>query len=257
MVPLITDAEKKKRRDKVRQKRQKSGRRCRPLPPRKEGSDQQYKEFKDVVFYDEDQEHRYVNVTSGDHSVAGRMIQRMALQVDLKTAGEKIGNVDGSPWIRNEIEFYGLVDTLGLDYYHLRDNVQKTRRVVYGEENPSGQEWKSEIMSLFYDQGCERAWERLLSWRSTLRGGMRKEADRLVGYVAQRRDMIRYPKFRQHGWQIGSGPTEAQCKASAQRVKGRGRRWDRANAEAVIALDCLASSDVWHLHWTNLDDEPN
>jgi hypothetical protein len=58
MVPLITDAEKKKRREKVRQKRQKSGRRCRPLPPRKEGADQQYKEFKVVTFYDENQEHR-------------------------------------------------------------------------------------------------------------------------------------------------------------------------------------------------------
>ncbi|HET6878636.1 MAG TPA: hypothetical protein VFI31_00595 [Pirellulales bacterium] len=257
MVPLITDAEKKKRREKMRQKRQKSGRRCRPLPPRKEGADQQYKEFKVVAFYDESQEHRYVNVTSGDHSLAGRMMQRMALQIGLKQAEEKIGNVDGSPWIRNEIEFHGLVDALGLDYYHLRDNVQKTRRVVYGEENPAGREWKNEIMGIFYEQGCQPAWERLTAWRSTLRGVKRREADRLLNYVAQRNDMIRYPEFREHGWQIGSGPTEAQCRASTQRVKGRGRRWDRANAEAVMALDCLESSNAWHLYWTTLDPERN
>lgn len=257
MVPVITDTEKKKRREKVRQKRQKSGRRCRPLPPRKEGADQQYKEFKVVTFYDENQERRYVNATSGDHSVAGRMMQRMAIQIDLKKAGEKIGNVDGSPWIRNEIEFYGLVDALGLDYYHLRDNVQKTRRVVYGEENPAGQDWKNEIMGLFYEQGCEPVWERLLPWRSSLRGAKQKEADRLLGYISQRRDMIRYPEFRQRGWQIGSGPTEAQCKASTQRLKGRGRRWDRSNAEAIMALDCLDSSSAWHLYWTTLDPERN
>lgn len=257
MVPVITDTEKKKRREKVRQKRQKSGRRCRPLPPRKEGADQQYKEFKVVTFYDEDQERRYVNATSGDHSVAGRMMQRMALQIDLKKAEEKIGNVDGSPWIRNEIELYGLVDALGLDYYHLRDNVQKTRRVVYGEENPAGQDWKNEIMGLFYEQGCEPVWERLLPWRGSLHGAKRKEADRLLGYISQRRDMIRYPEFRQQGWQIGSGPTEAQCKASTQRLKGRGRRWDRSNAEAIMALDCLDSSSAWHLYWTTLDPERN
>ena len=257
MVPLITDAEKKKRREKVWQKRQKSGRRCRPLPARREGADQQYKEFKVVTFYDENQEHRYVNVTSGDHSVAGRMMQRMAVQIDLKKAEEKIGNVDGSPWIRNEIEFYGLVDALGLDYYHLRDNVQKTRRVVYGEENPAGQDWKKEIMGLVYEQGYEPVWERLLPWRSSLRGTKRQEADRRLGYIAQRRDMIRYPEFRQHGWQIGSGPTEAQCKSSTQRIKGRGRRWDRGNAEAVMALDCLDSSNAWHLYWSTLDPERN
>ena len=257
MVPVITDAEKKKRRENVRRKRQKSGRRCRPLPARKEGADQQYKEFKVVAFYDESQEHRYVNVTSGNHSLAGRMMQRMALQIGLKKADEKIGNVDGSPWIRNEIEFHGLVDALGLDYYHLRDNVQKSRRVVYGEENPAGQEWKKEIMGLFYEQGYQPAWERLTAWRSNLRGGKRREADRLINYVAQRNDMIRYPEFREHGWQIGSGPTEAQCKSSTQRVKGRGRRWDRANAEAIIALDCLESSNAWHLYWTTLDPERN
>ncbi|HVX57309.1 MAG TPA: hypothetical protein VHA37_06250 [Candidatus Saccharimonadales bacterium] len=257
MVPLITDGEKKKRREKVRQKRQRSGRRCRPLPPRKEGADQQYKEFKVVTFYDENQEHRYVNATSGDHSVAGRMMQRMALQIDLKKAEEKIGNVDGSPWIRNEIEFYGLVDAVGLDYYHLRDNVQKTRLVVYGEDNPVGQAWKKEMMGLFYEQGYEAVWESLIGWRRSLRGAKRREADRLLGYIAQRRDMIRYPEFRQRGWQIGSGPTEAQCKTSTQRLKGRGRRWDRANAEALMALDCLESSNAWHLYWTTLDPERN
>lgn len=112
-------------------------------------------------------------------------------------------------------------------------------------------------MGLFYEQGHEPVWERLIPWRGALRGAKRQEADRLLGYIAQRRDMIRYPEFRQHGWQIGSGPTEAQCKASTQRLKGRGRRWDRGNAEAVMALDCLDSSNAWHLYWPTLDPERN
>jgi hypothetical protein len=257
MAPLITDVEKQKRRAAVRQKRQKSGRRCRPLPPRKQGADQHYKEFKLAVFYDERQERRYVCGTSGDHGVAGRMMQRMAVQIELERADEKIGNVDGSPWIRNEIEFYGLADALGLDYYHLRDNVQKTRLIVYGEQDPAGQAWRDEIMGLFYQQGYDAAWEKLVSWRSQWRGAKRKEADRLLGYVAQRREMIRYPEFRRHGWQIGSGPTEAQCKATTQRLKGRGRRWNRVNAEAIMALDCLDSSDAWRQYWTNLDPQRN
>src|SRR5262245_8092615 len=49
MVPLVTDAEKQKRRATVRQKRQRSGRPCRPLPPRTTGADQSFKEFKVVV----------------------------------------------------------------------------------------------------------------------------------------------------------------------------------------------------------------
>jgi ribosome-associated translation inhibitor RaiA len=257
MVPLVTAAEKHKRRAQVKEKRQKRGRRCRPLPPRKEGADQAYKEFKLGVLYDEEQKRRYVAATSGDHAVAGRMLQRMALQIRLPEAQEKIGIADGSPWIRNEIELYGLVDDLGLDYYHLRENVQKARLAVYGEQSAQGQAWREGVMGLFYERGYDVAWDRLVAWRSTLRGGKREAADRLLSYVAERRETIRYPQFRSRGWQIGSGPTEAQCKACTQRLKGRGRRWDRANAEALMALDCLHNSHAWHLYWTTLDPTMN
>lgn len=257
MVPLITDAEKQKRRTKVKQKRKTRGHRCRPLPPPKEGADQAYKEFKLGVLYDEEQKRRYVGATSGDHAACGRMMQRMAIQIGLSKADEKIGLADGSPWIRNEIELYGLVHELGLDYYHLRENVQKARLAVYGEESAEGQAWRETVMSLFYERGYDAAWDHLLAWRSTLRGGKRDAADRLLGYVAERRETIRYPQFRSRGWQIGSGPTEAQCKASTQRLKGRGRRWDKANAEALMALDCLDNSHAWHLYWTTLGPTMN
>lgn len=72
LVPLVTAAEKQQRRTKVKEKRKKRGRKCRPLPPRKEGADQAYKEFKLAVLYDEDQRRRYVAATSGDHAVCGK-----------------------------------------------------------------------------------------------------------------------------------------------------------------------------------------
>lgn len=257
MVPLITDAEKQKRRTKVKEKRKKRGRKCRPLPPRKTGADHAYKEFKLGVLYDEEQKRRFVGATSGDHAAAGRMLERMATQIGFSQADEKIGLVDGSPWIRNEIELHGLVDHLGLDYYHLKENVQKTRLAVYGEQNSDGQTWSEQTMSLFYQSGYDATWEHLMNWRTTLGRSKREAADRLLGYVSERREMIRYPEFRERGWQIGSGPTEAQCKATTQRIKGRGRRWDKANAEAVMALDCLDSSHAWNLYWTSLDPTMN
>jgi hypothetical protein len=256
MVPLVTDAEKQKRRTKVKEKRKQRGRKCRPLPACKPGADQAYKEFKLSVLYDEEQTRRWIGATSGDHAVAGRMMQRMATQIDLCAADETIGLIDGSPWIRNEIELYGLVSDLGLDYFHLRENVQKARLAVYGESD-EGQTWCDKIMGLFHESGYDAAWESLVAWRSALRGGKRKAADRLLGYVAERHEMIRYPLFRSRGWQIGSGPTEAQCKASTQRIKGRGRRWDKTNAEAVMALDCLDNSHAWHLYWINLEPATN
>src|SRR3954452_24442740 len=97
MVPLVTDAEKTSRRQKIKEKRRKGGKRARPLPPRKAGADQGYKEFKIVAFYDEAQDHRLVSGTRGDCEVAGRLMRREAARIQFDRAGERVGNVDGSP----------------------------------------------------------------------------------------------------------------------------------------------------------------
>jgi hypothetical protein len=61
--------------------------------------------------------------------------------------------------------------------------------------------------------------------------------------------MILYPQFQELGRQIGSGPTESMCKATTQRLKGCGRRWDGDNAESIMALEALEQSGGWNAYW--------
>jgi hypothetical protein len=256
-VPLVTDEEKKKRRRGIREKRQRRGRKCKPLPRAKPGADNAYKEFRVGYLYDEPKERRLVGVTAGNHEAAGRMLRRMSEQVAFRQADERIALIDGAPWIRNQIEFHGLTEDIGLDFYHLQDYAQKTRRAVYGEESEEGRQWLGELMHTFKHEGYNAAWDHLATWVKPLRGKKREAARRLLQYVAERHAMIRYPEFREHGWQIGSGPTEAECKTTTQRVKGRGRRWDSRHAEAMMALAALSDSGLWEKHWTTLDPQRN
>jgi hypothetical protein len=71
--------------------------------------------------YDEQKQRRYVGVTSGNHEAAGRMLRRMGFEVGLEQAEERVALVDGAPWIRNQIEFHGLTEDIGLAFYHLQD----------------------------------------------------------------------------------------------------------------------------------------
>jgi hypothetical protein len=250
MVPLVTNDEKKGRRQKIKDKRRRRGRKARPLPAPKAGADQKYKEYKIVAYYDETQAHRLVNGTRGDCDVAGRLMRRQASRIRLDQADEKVGNVDGSPWIRNQVQRHSLpLDALGLDFYHLGENVHKARREIYGEDDKAGNQWAGELLHTFKHQGYEGAWQQLLQWRLKLRQGQRRAADQLLNYVSERRDMIRYPDFLAKGWQIGSGPTEATCKTLTARLKGSGMRWDADNAEAVMGLEALSQSDQWNLYW--------
>jgi hypothetical protein len=106
--------------------------------------------------------------------------------------------------------------------------VHNARRNVFGEDDANGKTWAAEVLHTLKHEGYDAAWERCVAWRAALRGAAkRKAADRLLNYLAERRDMIQYPEFARRGWQIGSGPTESRSATSTSRLKGRGRRTQR------------------------------
>jgi hypothetical protein len=103
MVPLVTDAEKVRRRTAVRQKRQRRGRQCRPLPPRRRGADRSFKEFKTVVFYDEHGRHWHEVLSRRPRKRIGAVLRREASRLGFSGADERIANVDGADWIRAQL----------------------------------------------------------------------------------------------------------------------------------------------------------
>jgi hypothetical protein len=253
MVPTITDSEKAARRRKVLEKRRRRGRKSKPLPRRKKGTDRAWKEFKTITFYNHDQSHRHVILSRRRRTTVGPLVRREAERLGFARADDKVANVDGATWIRQLLE--GLqpvldLDAIGLDFYHLTENVHKDRRSVFGEDDASGKAWMDELMHTFKHEGYEAAWEKLCAWRQSLKGRRkRKAADRLINYVLERRDMISYPEFLAKNWDIGSGPTESRCKVATSRLKRSGQRWDPVNAEATATITALEHSGQWQLYW--------
>jgi hypothetical protein len=249
-VPVVTQAEKTKRRDTIKLKRRRSGKKCRPLPAARAGSDQQYKEARIVVAYNESQTRRLVIATRGDCEVTGRLLRSMATTIKLDEATESIANIDGAPWIRNQLEFHNIVDEINLDYYHMKDNAQKARREMFGDDE-SGATWLTALTNILMEQGVDALLTELLTQKLPCSGRRLQALEQLIGYVSERREIIHYRELRARGIQIGSGPTEAQCKTTTQRVKGRGRRWDFANAEYIMNLAALEASNLWDNYWEN------
>jgi hypothetical protein len=253
MVPLLTEDEKRKRREKVvaaRAKRPADKPKLPPLARRKKGVDQRYKEFKLVQFHDEKMEHRLISVTRKPCQEAGRIMRRDARRIGFDEADERIANVDGGPWIVNLILSWAVVLTaVCLDFYHLGDNINKTKRIAFGEDSDAGKKWAGELLHEARHNGYAPFWDRLVDWRGTQRGAKRKEANRLLHYVATREKMIVYEKCEKNGWRISSSTTESECGAVPHRVKGQGKRWDGDNAEAVIALEAMYQSNLWETYW--------
>jgi len=157
-VPIITDAEKRKRRARSIEKRKhlprRRGVRRRPLPAARKGADRSYKEFKLVTYYDQHGKHRWVRATRKDHRVAGKLMRQGAAELRLPAAEQKVAVVDGAEWIRSQLQQnVRCLDAIVLDFYHLAEHVHAARRVVFGEESESGKTWVEHLLHAVKHEG--------------------------------------------------------------------------------------------------------
>lgn len=219
--------------------------------PMHRGSDLPYKEFKIVAFYDPSKEHQYALGTSGNHRVLGRLMRQVAGKLHLDQADRVYSVSDAAPWILGQCRIQlPMAKPNILEYGHFRDNVIKASQGVYGQGTPPSQRWREQICGCVLEQGPAQVLIRVAALRKTLRSpAKRKALENLRKFIASRMEMMQYPEFLAAGYEIGSGPTEAFCKTLTSRLKGQGMRWDKPNAEAMMALASVRSSDLWKTHW--------
>ena len=245
-VPMVTEAEKNKRR-KARGPKRTGGRRRRMH----KGADNPYKEFKIATFYNESNEHRQVIATSGNHEVIGKLLRREAKHLKITDADQKVAVADGAEWIRKQLKSkLPMLDSQILDFYHLSEHVWKAANICFNQGSDKAKEFASEILHIAKHEGPAELLSKLTDERKKYRSkAKRKSLNELIKYIARRFEMCDYPKFIEQGWQIGSGPTEVMCKVLTYRLKGAGMRWDRPGADAIMALIALEQSNTWKSYW--------
>ena len=250
MVPVITAAEKAKRRAGRRHVRRggKTHRRVR----RHRGADQGWKEFKIGLFYDAGKEHCYAFATRGNHEEFGRQLRREAGKIHLGQADQKFSVTDGAEWIRRQMRMrLPMLDEMILDFYHFAEHVGQASVTCWGLDTPESKTWLGKVLHMAKHDGPLAVLKEIAQARAMLRANAKREAlSSLEQYVAKRVEMMDYPRFVAAGFDIGSGPTEAKCKTVPSRLKGSGMRWNLPNAEAMAALACVEQSNMLNTYWS-------
>jgi hypothetical protein len=252
MAPMVTEAQKQKRRATEAAKRQQQGRASAAKVGRpKSGSDGPYKELKIVSFYDPDKSHMYAVGTGGDHAVLGRLMRREAGKLKIDQARHTYSVTDGAEWILKQYNRQlPMLEENILDYFHLREYVTLAGQALYGEGTSRSIAWREEMMGYVWNQGSLVMLDHLSNYVQRHRSGPKAQAlGTLRQYVSKRVNMTDYPSYRQLGYDCGSGPTESFCGTLTRRLKGRGMHWDKDNAESMMALGSLYYSRLWNNYW--------
>ena len=177
----------------------------------------------------------------------GAALWRLACQCGYEAAPEKIFAADGGSWCWDiHARYFGAAAGI-LDWYHVSEHVWETAKQVAG---PDAKTWAHAALAELHRGGGTALLDWLKSQRAGLRTGRRAAVDELIHYSAGKVDLMNYPDYRRHGWQIGTGMIESTCKQLVGlRLKGPGMHWTERGALAVTALRAIDLNGKWNSFW--------
>ena len=182
----------------------------------------------------------------------GERMRRQGAQVGMDRADCWVALTDGGAGLEDFIGVHFPRAECVLDFYHAAEHLSGLAKALYPDEARAGEAAGAWCHTL-KDEGGAALLAALEALDLRGRKGAAREAHRReVGYVRNNLHRMDYPRYRAHGWLIGSGHVEAACKAVVgQRLKGGGMRWSEAGADAVCHLRALFKSEQgqWDAFW--------
>lgn len=182
-------------------------------------------------------------------------VRAQARALGIAQVRDLIAVTDGGNGLEEALQRHLAEDlTTILDWYHAAEHLCDFARVWHARDDEARSQWQQEAKGILYEQGGEAllAHLRALELPARASAEVREELRKLIGYFENNRHRIDYPTYRQKGWDIGSGPTEAGCKIIGERLKGSGMRWVEDGAATVGALRALyvSGGHLWDGFWS-------
>jgi len=182
-------------------------------------------------------------------------VRGQARAVGVTQVSDLIAVTDGGNGLEEALQRHLAEDlTTILDWYHAAEHICDFAKVWHAHDEEARSQWQHEAKGILYEQGGEALLAHLgaLVLPPCKSAEVQEALRQLIGYFENNRHRTDYPTYRQKGWDIGSGPTEAGCKIIGERLKGSGMRWVEEGAATVAALRALyvSSGKLWDGFWS-------
>lgn len=206
-----------------------------------------------ALLYTPDKKHTRYLVDFELESLA-EQVRWQAQACGVSKVEELIAVTDGGNGLEEALQRHlaGNLTTI-LDWYHAAEHLCQFAAVWHGRDATARQAWQEEAKAILYERGGDALLTHLraVALPPHTSAEVQEELRKLLGYFENNRHRTDYPTYRQRGWDIGSGPTEAGCKIIGERLKGSGMRWVEDGAVTVAALRALyvSGDKVWDGFW--------
>jgi hypothetical protein len=183
----------------------------------------------------------------------GARMRRQAAQVGMDWAEQWVALTDGGSGLDDFMDVFFPRAVRILDFYHAAEHLGDLAKASCGHDADAAEELTEAWSHQMKHEGGDAILATLEALDLTGRSDAVRETHRLVtGYVRNNLHRMDYPRYREEGWQIGSGHIEAACKTVVnQRLKQSGMRWGCDGADAVCHLRALYEGETsqWDAFW--------
>lgn len=193
----------------------------------------------------------------GKATFYARMEREMAHVQRLYPHARWIGIADGA---QGNWEFLGpQVNEQVLDFCHASEYVTQAADALFAERPAvERQAWLEARCSLL-KHDWDGARQLLAEWKAVGTQGWKAERRKMlqesIRYFGNHLHQMHYRRYRDMGWPIGSGVTEAACKTLVKRRLCRaGMRWTESGAQVILSLRALLLSETrWDQFWRKIE----
>jgi len=204
-----------------------------------------------AVLYTPDKSHSHYLVDFDLNRLAGQLRQA-ATRLGLAAAHQVIAITDAGNGLEAALRRHFWDDLLCiLDWYHASQHLHTYAGCLHAGDANAAAAWARQAKDILYERGGTALLQHLSDQAVPTDAGVADELRRLLGYFRDNEHRTAYPEYRRHGWDIGSGPTEAACKIVGERLKGSGMRWLADGAAQVAPLRALylSGAEAWDTFW--------
>jgi hypothetical protein len=183
----------------------------------------------------------------------GARLRRQAAQVGMDRAEQWVALTDGGNGLDDFMDVHFPRAVRVLDFYHAAEHLAGLAKAFCGGDAAAAEALTGPWSHQMKHEGGAAILATLEALDLKGRPAAVLEAHRLVtGYIRNNLHRMDYPRYREEGWQIGSGHIEAACKTVVnQRLKRSGMRWGGDGADAVCHLRALYEGEPgqWGAFW--------
>jgi hypothetical protein len=177
----------------------------------------------------------------------------LAMRCGLESATEVILLGDGAAWIWEHIaSVLGEQTTCITDWYHVMEHLWSCGNTLGGQGTPQATQWVRQRETWLWDGQYLQLIDNLKQQLRGTRGTAARDALKsLITYLTNQGTRLDYARFREKGYDIGSGRVESACKhVVANRMKRSGMLWSDPGAQELLSLRTAYLNEQWEQLWS-------